>query len=238
MNLVPHRLSRFEDVCQKFDFRQPRGHATARGVTAMRVCVFGAAGWTGRAVIRSLLARDDTTAVCAFDLHAGTWNGSLEVDGGAPDDPRVELRYGDLSNMEIVRSAVRHCDAIVHTTVATDGISATSSSKLYGVGEGTDDTTWLVNLKGLWNVLESAREEDVGMVVHIGSCHHSWPGAQSHMPRAVALPGSVFMDASARRPDGGIYATQKRLQVRSWDGGGGYSSTNPFDGVAFVLALH
>ena len=163
--------------------------------------------------MRSLLAREETTAVCAFDLHAGTWAGSIDLDdGGVPEDPRLELRYGDIAEMETVRRAVRRCDAIVHTTVATQGVTATSSSKLYSVGEGTDDTTWLVNLKGLWNVLECAREEGVGMVVHIGSCHHSWPGTGSHLPPATAAPGSVFMDANARRPDGGLYATQKRMQ--------------------------
>ena len=54
-------------------------------------------------------------------------------------------------------------------------------------------------------------------MVHIGSCHSRWPGAGAEggagWPAGTAAPGSVFMDADARRPDGGIYAVQKRLQV-------------------------
>jgi hypothetical protein len=74
---------------------------------------------------------------------------------GIPDDPRVEVLYGDISDAESVRGAVRQCDALVHTTVATEGATATSSSRLYSVGQGTDDTTWLVNIKGLYNVSSS-----------------------------------------------------------------------------------
>jgi nucleoside-diphosphate-sugar epimerase len=34
-----------------------------------------------------------------------------------------------------------------------------------------------VNLKGLWNVLECAQQQELRRVVHIGSCHHQWPGS-------------------------------------------------------------
>ena len=62
-----------------------------------------------------------------------------------------------------------------------------------------DQNAFLVNLKGLWNVLESARRHGVRRVVHMGSCH-------------AAHPQGVFYSSEIRRPDGHLYAVCKRLQ--------------------------
>ena len=59
------------------------------------------------------------------------------------------------------------------------------------------------------NVLEAARLEECSQVVHIGSCHSVWPSAPH---TGHSEPGEIFMDVNARRPDGGLYAVQKRLQ--------------------------
>lgn len=60
-------------------------------------------------------------------------------------------------------------------------------------GEDVDnEQIWLVNLKGLWNVLDSARSSDsVQRVVHLGSCHTSHPD----------IP---FFSAEVRRPDAAL----------------------------------
>lgn len=55
------------------------------------MCLFGAAGWTGRAVLRSLLECEEVSAVRAFDLHEGTWEGSRAIDGGSVQ--RLLLRH-------------------------------------------------------------------------------------------------------------------------------------------------
>ena len=59
------------------------------------------------------------------------------------------------------------------------------------------------------NVLEAARLVGCSQVVHIGSCHSVWPSAPH---TGHSEPGEIFMDVDARRPDGGLYAVQKRLQ--------------------------
>jgi nucleoside-diphosphate-sugar epimerase len=123
---------------------------------------------------------------------------------------RAEKRYGDIADYNTVAQAVAGCACVVHTTVATDGADPTSGNVLYA-GEATgasQDATWLVNMKGLWNVLEACRAEPLcKQVVHIGSCHDYWPGSTDDPE-----PKSVFFDSEKRRPDGGLYAVQKRLQ--------------------------
>lgn len=106
-----------------------------------------------------------------------------------------------------VATAVRGCDSVVHTTVATTGDSPTSSRNLYQAS-AEEDTTWLVNMKGLFNVLQASHIEGVHQVIHIGSCHSVWPGSVGQGNEA----GARFMSSETRRPDGGLYATQKRLQ--------------------------
>jgi nucleoside-diphosphate-sugar epimerase len=67
-------------------------------------------------------------------------------------------------------------------------------------GYGVDDEKpFQINLKGLWNVLEAARQREIKRVVHVGSC------------QAVHAQG-VFFSADVRRPDGSLYAVSKRLQ--------------------------
>jgi nucleoside-diphosphate-sugar epimerase len=79
-------------------------------------------------------------------------------------------------------------DAIIHASV------------YFGFEDGPNDPRpWLVNLKGLWNVLESARLRGIRNVVHIGSCE-------------TVHPEGHFFDAEQRRPGGDRYPLIKRLQ--------------------------
>ena len=71
-----------------------------------------------------------------------------------------------------------------------------------GVDLDREDTTcWQVNLKGLWNTLEAAHAAEM-RVVHIGSAHTEHPSGE-------------FYSSITRRPDGSLYAINKRLQARS-----------------------
>lgn len=144
-------------------------------------------------------------AVRAFDISEKAWDGWAAIDG--PPPAAAELCYGDIVDFETVRAAIRGCDAVVHTTVATTGNAPTSSRNLY-LASAEEDATWLVNMKGLFNVLQASHLEGVRQVVHIGSCHSVWPGSVGQGD----VKGARFMDAETRRPDGGLYATQKRLQ--------------------------
>ena len=58
---------------------------------------------------------------------------------------------------------------------------------------------FVVNLKGLWNVLESGRRRQLQRVVHMGSC-------------VVQHPRGVFLSSEVRSQEGDLHGITKRLQ--------------------------
>jgi nucleoside-diphosphate-sugar epimerase len=145
----------------------------------MNVVVFGAAGWLGRAILSNLEGRHQ---VRAFDHDPAAWDAWADVDG--PWDG--EKLHGDIADFATVDAALDGMDGIIHAAVY--------------FGQGDDDPLpWLVNLKGLWNVLESARRREIRHVVHVGSCE-------------TVHPDGILFTAEVRRHGGGIYPLTKRLQ--------------------------
>ncbi|MFH1570206.1 MAG: NAD(P)-dependent oxidoreductase [Gemmatimonadota bacterium] len=151
----------------------------------MRIAVIGAAGWTGRAVLANLEGRHQ---VRAFDWSPQAWTSWEDVDGPWTGADAV---YGDIADYQAVARAVEGQEAVIHTAVYAAGTPG-------GYGP-EDEKPFLINLKGLWNVLEAARLAAVQRVVHVGSCQ-------------TVHPHGVFFSAEVRRPDGGLYAVSKRLQ--------------------------
>lgn len=143
----------------------------------MKIAVLGAAGWVGRAILKSLGRRHQ---IRAFDLGPESWGADGPWDGG-------EVIHGEISDYESVDRVIEGVDAVIHAAV------------YFGPYEPNDDLPFLVNLKGLWNTLESARQQGVRRIVHIGSCQ-------------VEHPDGTFFTSDVRRPDGTLYAVSKRLQ--------------------------
>jgi nucleoside-diphosphate-sugar epimerase len=148
------------------------------------IVVFGAAGWVGRAILASLEGHHTVRAV---DYGPAAWETYADIDG----DWQGDTVHGDIADYSHVYAAIEGTDAIIHAAVL--------SGEASGGYQAGDDSPWLVNLKGLWNVLEAARELGIARVVHIGSCQ-------------VEHPDGVFFSADVRRPDGSPYAVTKRLQ--------------------------
>ena len=148
----------------------------------MDVLVIGAAGWLGRAILSSLGGHN----VIAFDQSPEAWDPGNEIDGTWKDGPVI---HGDVSDFDAVDEAISRADVVIHAAVYVSP----------GGYHERDELPFLINLKGLWNVLESARRREVRRVVHIGSCH-------------VISPKGVFFTEDVRRPDGSLYAVTKRLQ--------------------------
>jgi len=146
----------------------------------MNIVIFGAAGWTGRAALDNL---EKTHHVRAAVRGPSSWKKFEDIDGPWQGDEA----HGDLSDFHYVEQAVEGMDAAVHSSV------------YFPKEDPNDDLPFLVNLKGLWNVLECARQHGLKRVVHVGSCQ-------------TVHPGGVFFSADVRRPDGTLYATCKRLQ--------------------------
>ena len=146
----------------------------------MKAVVFGAAGWLGRAVLQNLTGKHD---IRAFDYGPQAWEAYRDLDG---DWNGGEVVHGDIADYPSVERAISGVDCVIHTAV-------------YFVGDPNDDKPFLINLKGLWNVLQAAQEQGVRKVVHIGSCQ-------------TVHPEGIFFSSEVRRPDGSLYAVCKRLQ--------------------------
>ena len=145
----------------------------------MNIVVFGGAGWLGRAVLDNMAGRH---RLRAFDHGPEAWQAWQDVDGSWEG----EIMAGDISDFASVDAATEGMDGIIHIAV-------------YFGQEEDDPLPWMINLKGLWNVLESARRREIRHVVHIGSCE------------TVHRDGTFF-SAELRSPGRGIYPITKRLQ--------------------------
>ena len=157
-------------------------HSKQDRESTMRIVVFGSAGWLGRAILARAAARAE---VRAFDRGPEAWDAWRDVDG---DWTGGEVVHGDISDFATVAAAVSGMDAVIHAAVYFPGPEPEN-----------DPLPFLVNLKGLWNVLEAARREGIGRAVHVGSC-------------MTAHPKGLFFDADERSIEGDLYGICKRLQ--------------------------
>ena len=147
----------------------------------MRIVLFGSAGWLGRAILAGSAGRAE---VRAFDRGPEAWEEWHDLDG----DWTGEVVHGDISDFATVEQAVAGMDAVIHTAVFYPRQDVEQ-----------DPRPFLINLKGLWNVLESARRHSVETVVHVGSC-------------MTIHPNGLFFDAETRSIEGDLYGICKRLQ--------------------------
>ena len=153
-----------------------------------RVLLCGAAGWLGSAILEALVATD-RWSVRAFDTDPRQWAPWTGLPSSSPwRSDRVELRYGSIADYGTVRALVEGCDAVIHAAAWQPGISGPQSTGEIpdAVEAGAGDIPWLVNVKGLWNLLDcAAAAGTVQRFVHIGSCHTVWPGER---PIRIIIP--------------------------------------------------
>lgn len=148
----------------------------------MNVAVMGAAGWVGRAVLQSFAGRH---RVKAFDHDPAAWEVYRRFDG----DWEGEKLYGDIADFGAVDRALEGMDGVVNLTA------------YFGYQDPPEDNVkpFLVNVKGMWNVLESARRHGLRRVVQMGSC-------------VVQHPDGLFLSSDVRSKEGDLYGITKRLQ--------------------------
>jgi nucleoside-diphosphate-sugar epimerase len=147
----------------------------------MNVALFGAAGFTGRATLASLIGHGHQ--VRSFDRGPEAWKEWEDTDGTCSDG---EIVHGDIVDFDSVDAALDGMDAVVHMVIRSSG-------------DPNDSHAFLINQKGLWNVLESARRRDIRKIVHVGSCQ-------------TIHPSGTFFDQEIRRPDWSQHAVSKRSQ--------------------------
>ena len=107
----------------------------------MKILVMGAAGWTGRAVLANLEGRH---TIRAFDRSSDAWNKWEDIDGKWEGE-RIS---GEISDFDTVHAATDQMDGIIHLAA-------------YFGNQDNDSQPWLVNLKGLFNVLQSAQRRGI-----------------------------------------------------------------------------
>lgn len=148
----------------------------------MKVAVMGAAGWVGRAVLRHFAGRHQ---VRAFDHDPAAWEVYRRFDG----DWEGEKVYGDIADFNAVDSALQGMDGVVNLTA------------YFGYQDSPEDSVkpFLINVKGMWNVLEVARRRGLRRVVQMSSC-------------VVQHPGGRFLSSEVRSQEGDLYGITKRLQ--------------------------
>ena len=148
----------------------------------MKVAVMGAAGWVGRAVLENFAGRHQ---VRAFDRDPEAWEAYRGFDG----DWEGEKVYGDIADFGAVDRALEGMEGVVNLTA------------YFGSQDPPEDNVkpFLINVKGMWNVLESARRRGLRRVVQMGSC-------------AVQHPDGVFLSSEVRSKEGNLYGITKRLQ--------------------------
>ena len=148
----------------------------------MKIVVFGAAGWLGRAILARSIGRAE---VRAFDRGPEAWEEWRDIDG---DWSAGGVINGDIVDFSAVYEAIAGMDAVIHTAVFYPRENVEN-----------DVRPFLINLKGLWNVLESARRLGVEKVVHVGSC-------------MTIHPKGKFFSSEERSIEGDLYGICKRLQ--------------------------
>jgi nucleoside-diphosphate-sugar epimerase len=151
----------------------------------MKIAVFGAAGWAGRAVINNLASRHQVRAV---DLNRAAWKEWEDIDGAWSGGEIVDA---DIRDYAATEQAILGMDAVIHLTVCFPPPEETEFVK--------DPNPFLINLKGLWNVIHASHKHGIRRIVHLGSS-------------PVAHRDGVFFSADVRRPGFDLYAATKRLQ--------------------------
>jgi nucleoside-diphosphate-sugar epimerase len=148
----------------------------------MKVAVIGAAGWVGRAVLENFAARHQ---VRAFDYNPGAWEVYRRFDG----DWEGEKVYGDVADFHAIDRALEGMDGVVNLTA------------YFGYQDPVENNLnpFLINVKGMWNILESARRRNLRRVVQMSSC-------------VVQHPDGIFLSSEVRSKEGNLYGITKRLQ--------------------------
>ena len=148
----------------------------------MKVAVIGAAGWVGRAVLENFAGRHQ---VRALDYNPAAWEVYRRLDG----DWEGEKIYGDVADFHAVDRALEGMEGVVNLTA------------YFGYQDPVENNQnpFLINVKGMWNILESTRRRKLKRVVQMSSC-------------VVQHPDGIFLSSEVRSKEGDLYGITKRLQ--------------------------
>ena len=138
--------------------------------------------WVNQRILKNFSGRHP---VRAFDYNPESGDVYRQFDG----DWEEKNIYADIADFHAVDSALEGMDSVVNLAV------------YFGYEDPPEDNakSFLINLKGMWNVLESARRRKLRRVVHMSSC-------------VVQHPEGIFLSSEVRSKEGSLYGITKRLQ--------------------------
>ena len=157
----------------------------------LRILVTGGAGFIGSNIVETLLK----TGVKSVRIFDNLKTGKMENIQFLLDTyENVEFIYGDISNLEDCRIAVKEMDVITH------------QAALGSVPRSVDDplSSHIANVNGFLNILIAAKEQGIKRVVYASSS--SVYGDHPVLPKVEENTGDVLSPYAANKAIDEIYA--------------------------------
>jgi len=158
----------------------------------VNILVTGGAGFIGSNIVEFLLKKDDINKVRIMD---NLQTGKMEnINFLLEKYNNLEFMYGDISNLEDCRKAVKDMNIITHQAA----IGSVPRSVTYPLG------SHIPNVDGFLNILISAKEEGIKRVVYASSS--SVYGDNPILPKVEENTGNVLSPYAATKAIDEIYA--------------------------------
>ncbi len=158
---------------------------------SLNVLVTGGAGFIGSNIVETLL----NTGVKSVRIFDNLKTGKMEnIQFLLNKYENVEFIYGDISNLEDCRIAVKEMDVITH------------QAALGSVPRSVDDplSSHIANVNGFLNILIAAKEQGIKRVVYASSS--SVYGDHPVLPKVEENTGNVLSPYAANKAIDEIYA--------------------------------
>ena len=143
----------------------------------LNVLVTGGAGFIGSNIVEELLKMGVKKVRVLDNLSTGK---KSNINNFLEKNDNLEFVYGDISNLEITRKAVKGMDVICH------------QAALGSVPRSINDplSSHISNVNGFLNILISAKEENIKRVVYASSS--SVYGDEEEPPKVEEKVGNVL----------------------------------------------
>jgi UDP-N-acetylglucosamine/UDP-N-acetylgalactosamine 4-epimerase len=157
----------------------------------LNILVTGGAGFIGSNIVETLLKNDVNKVVVLDNLSTGY---KKNIEPLLQTYPNLEFIYGDISNLEICRKAIKNIDVVCH------------QAALGSVPRSLDDplSSHQSNVNGIFNILLVAKENNIKRVVYASSS--SVYGDNNKLPKVENETGNVLSPYAANKAIAEIYA--------------------------------
>jgi UDP-N-acetylglucosamine/UDP-N-acetylgalactosamine 4-epimerase len=157
----------------------------------LNVLVTGGAGFIGSNIVQYLLESGVKSVRVLDNLSTGKMNNIQDL---LNNHNNFEFMYGDISNLETCRRAVKDIDVICHQA-ALGSVPRSVSDPL---------SSHNTNVNGFFNILLSAKENNIKRVVYASSS--SVYGDEQTLPKVESKTGNVLSPYAATKAIDEVYA--------------------------------